>query len=224
MRAGVVILGTIGLCGLSSVALAQTPKPRVGFQMAIRTGYSVPMGDALGSDPAAARSAPAKLSDVSSGQIPVLVDIGTKVIHELFVGVYFGLGFGGAGGSDKDYCARNHADCQTIAFHFGIEAQYHILQAGAVNPWLGYGLGVETLDLDRRINGVSRSQTFSGFEFARFMAGVDFRVQRVFGVGPFVDLSLASFSTEGDGSTRINITDTSTHAWLTLGARFVLFP
>src|SRR6478752_7181846 len=46
MKFGVIALGTMGLLGLSSAALAQaeTPKARTGFQMDIRTGYSVPLG------------------------------------------------------------------------------------------------------------------------------------------------------------------------------------
>jgi hypothetical protein len=45
MKFGVVALGTVGLLGLSSAAFAQeTPRARTGFQMDIRTGYSIPMG------------------------------------------------------------------------------------------------------------------------------------------------------------------------------------
>ena len=105
--------------------------------------------------------------------------------------------------------------------HIGIEAQYHILPAGAVNPWIGYGLGWESLSMSTSAGGVTRSSSISGFEFARLMGGVDFRVSRVFGVGPFVDLSMATYSSASNGAT---INDTGTHEWLTLGARFVFFP
>ncbi|HYQ41777.1 MAG TPA: hypothetical protein VER11_07410 [Polyangiaceae bacterium] len=217
MKFGVIALGTMGLLGLSSAALAQaeTPKARTGFQMDIRTGYSVPLGSYQNG---------LKLSDVSSGQVPILLDIGAKVIPELFVGGYFGLSFGGAGGAAKDACNAQSADCVTVGFSFGAEAQYHILPAGLANPWVGYGLGFQSLGLGRSIGGNSTTTTATGFEFARFMGGVDFRVSRVFGVGPFVDFSMASFSSLSVGSASVGIDETATHEWLTLGARFVFFP
>ncbi|HEY0469735.1 MAG TPA: hypothetical protein VGC79_36345 [Polyangiaceae bacterium] len=215
MKLGVVTLTTLGLVGLSATALAQTPRARTGFQMDIRTGYSVPFGSAFNG---------MKLSDTSSGQVPILVDIGAKVIPQLFVGGYTGFAIGGAGGDFEAGCNASNADCLTLRFHLGVEAQYHILPAGRVNPWLGYGLGFESFGQSRTVGGVSTTRTLSGFEFARFMGGVDFRVHRVFGVGPFVDLSMASFSRVSNGSSSTSITDRATHEWLTIGARFVFFP
>lgn len=212
MKIGVSLLGTIGLLGLSSAALAQTPPARTGFQMDIRTGYSVPMGSA---------QANVDLSNMVSGQVPIFVDIGAKLIPQLFIGGYFGLGIGGAGGTSKDACNANGWDCSAVTVHIGVEAQYHILPAGFVNPWVGYGLGYESLGLATSKNGVTNSTSVGGFEFARFMGGADFRVSRVFGVGPFVDLSMATYSSGSNGAT---IQNTATHEWLTLGARFVFFP
>jgi hypothetical protein len=181
----------------------------------------VPLGTAFGGGQGLTET---KFSDVSSGHVPFILDIGAKVIPELFVGGYFGLGFGGAGGQLSDTCKAGNMDCVTIDFHFGVEAQYHILPAALANPWIGYGLGFESFGVGQSLNGVSRTTTFTGFEFARFMGGVDFRVTRVFGVGPFVDLSMASFTRESDGDNSVSIPQTGTHEWLTLGARFVFFP
>jgi hypothetical protein len=213
MKYGVFTLGTIGILGLSNLAFAEkAPDPRVGFQMDIRTGYSLPMGSYWKN---------ADLSDVASGQVPFIFDIGGKVIPALFVGGYFGLGFGGAGGTSADSCKANGASCSAVAFHLGVEAQYHILPAGQVNPWVGYGLGYESLGAASSKNGVTTSSSVGGFEFARLMGGVDFRLTRVFGVGPFVDLSMATYSS---GSNGVTIQDTAMHQWLTFGARFVFFP
>jgi len=223
MKFGVVALGAIGLLGLSGVALAQTPAPRVGFQMDIRTGYSLPMGKANGPMPVVGLPEQ-QLSDISSGQVPLFVDIGAKVIPELFIGGYFGLAFGGAGGTTKAACELNRVDCLTVDVHFGVEAQYHILPAGQVNPWIGYGLGFESFALGRSVGGVTVSEGYSGFEFARFMAGVDFRLSRVVGVGPFADLAMTSFGSYNPGSTSVSLPETGVHEWLTLGVRVVFFP
>ena len=147
--------------------MAQTPPPRVGFQMDIRTGYSLPMGTAAET---------LAMSDVVSGQVPLIVDIGAKLMPQLFIGGYLGFGFGGAGGRGKTNCDANGFDCTAMDLHIGIEAQYHILPAGAVNPWIGYGLGWESLSMSTSAGGVTRSSSVSGFEFARLMGGVDFRV------------------------------------------------
>ncbi|HKO50613.1 MAG TPA: hypothetical protein VJV79_22975 [Polyangiaceae bacterium] len=223
MKLGVGALGTMGLLVLSSVAFAQTPPARKGFQMDIRTGWSMPMGTAFGGGQGLTPS-DTRLWEITSGHVPFIVDIGAKVMPELFVGGYFGLGFGGAGGKTLDACEASHSDCSTVDLHFGVEAQYHILPAGLANPWIGYGLGFESFGLRQSANGISRTTTLTGFEFARFMGGVDFRITRVFGVGPFIDLSMASFSRISDGDNSQSIDQTRTHTWLTFGARFVLFP
>ena len=212
MKSGLIARGTIGLLALASVALAKAPPPRIGLQIDIRTGYSLPLGTA---------GDHVELSDVVSGQVPLIFDIGGKVLPELFVGGYLGFGLGAAGGAGKVECEANGLDCRVLELHIGVQAQYHILPAGPVNPWLGYGLGFESLGRTVSKDGATSSTSIGGFELARFMAGVDFRVTPLFGVGPFVDLSLASFSSVSNGG---KINEKAMHEWLTLGARFVFFP
>jgi hypothetical protein len=71
--------------------------------MALRTGYSVPLGSVTEN---------LSMSDSVSGQVPILIDIGGKPIPNLFVGGYLGLGFGGVAGATKpvgsirDQCAH----------------------------------------------------------------------------------------------------------------------
>lgn len=166
-----------------------------------------------------------KLSDLSSGQVPFVLDIGGKVIPELFIGGYFGLAFGGAGGLASEQCERSNVSCAGVGVSLGVEAQYHILPKNLVNPWVGYGLGFQSLAMGAKVNGHTETSSFSGFEFARFMAGADFRLNHVFGVGPFVDLSMATYTKyqDEDEDSR-DIPDTALHEWLTLGVRFVFFP
>ncbi len=216
MKYGVVVLGILGLLGTTGAAFAQeVPPARVGFQMDIRTGYSIPMGSVDKGD---------KTSDFFGGQVPIIVDIGGKVIPELFVGGYFGLGFGNTSGALKQACDDNNASCLAIGLHIGVEAQYHILPHASANPWIGYGLGLESLAFQVTQGNTTQSASFSGFEYARFSGGVDFRVSRAFGVGPFVDFSMGQFGSVHSGDTTQDITDKAAHQWLTLGARFVIFP
>jgi hypothetical protein len=225
MKNGAVILGVLGFLCLTGVASAQsTPPARTGFQMDVRTGYSVPMGKLFGSSDQQGAASGMKLSDLVSGQVPFIVDIGGKLIPELFLGGYFGLAFGGAGGSAKRACDVGGESCVAVGIHLGIEVQYQIRPAAFVDPWVGYGLGIESLGVSAARGGTTESIGYGGFEFARLMAGVDFRVTRVFGVGPFVDLSLAQYTSENVGSQSATLQNTAMHQWLTLGARFVFFP
>jgi hypothetical protein len=213
MKIGALVLCSLGSLCFVAVASAQVPRARVGFQMDVRTGVSVPLGNAQQGG---------KMSDLASNQVPILMDIGGKVIPELFLGGYFGLGFGGAAGQTKNYCDVNDFTCVAVSLHLGIEAQYQIIPAGRVDPWLGYGFGFESVAVSQGNN--SDDVGYAGFEFARIMAGVDFRVNRVFGVGPFFDLAMGQYSTISQGSVSQDITASATHEWLTFGARFVFFP
>ena len=60
------------------------------------------------------------------------------------------------------------------------------------------------------------------------MAGVDFRLSRVFGLGPFVGFSLGQYSrahVEVNNTSQDNdIPETAMHQWLTVGLRTVFFP
>ena len=216
MKFGGFILGITSLAAVTGTAsAAPPPPPRVGFQMAIRTGYSVPMGKAeQGLD----------MSDFVSGQVPFIVDIGGKIMPQLFLGGYFGLGFGAPAGALKRECDLRNGTCVAVGVHVGIEVQYHFLPGGSVNPWLGYGLGSESTAASLSIDYRTQSFGYNGFEFARLMGGVDFRINRVFGLGPFVDLSLTQFNKRTDESTSTTVPNQATHQWLTVGARFVFFP
>jgi hypothetical protein len=76
-------------------------------------------------------------------------------------------------------------------------------------------------------NGGSISD--NGFEFANLMGGVDFRLSRTFGIGPFLSLSIGQYRkyrSEILGTPKLegDIQDQATHEWLSAGARFVFFP
>jgi len=186
------------------------PSARRGFQLALRTGYSTPLGNAMKDSP---------MSDWFTGQVPFVIDVGGKPWEHLFFGGFLGLSGGGAGDALVD-CTG----CSSIGVRFGAEALYSFLPGGRVDPWLGYGIGFAYVD----VGDDSGTVDLSGFEPAILSGGVDFRLSRVFGLGPFVELSLGRYSTIGAESGDFGVTndldERATHAWLTLGVRGVFFP
>ncbi len=193
---------------------SNAPRARTGFQLALRTGYAIPMGSAYNG---------VSQSDVYGGQVPFIVDIGGKIIPNLFIGGYLGLNIGGCGNQIQGSCA-------SASFRIGAEIIYDIIPDGLVNPWIGYGIGIESSAVSAN-NGNSSISLF-GPEFGHFTGGVDFRVSRVFGLGPVVDFGLGEYTsgsvTENGGQNGDSVTSSienkSLHEWLTVGAKFTFFP
>ena len=196
------------------------PPAHKGFQMAFRPGIAIPMGSAAKGT---------SQSDLFGPQLSMILDIGGKPIDNLFIGGYLGLGIGGAGGKSADNCDRSNATCTAATIRLGVQAQYHIIPEGKINPWVGYGIGIESSGLGQSTGGTTVTSTVTGWEFAHLMGGVDFRLSKTIGIGPVVDFSIAQYSrTSTSGGTRssdgADIKDKTMHEWLTIGARLVLFP
>ncbi len=190
---------------------SDAPPARIGFQMAARIGYQIPLGNAAEG---------VKQSDIFGGQVPVYLDIGGKVHRNIFVGGYLGLGIGGCG----DAYSRGQS-CASAAFHFGAEILVSILPDGLVDPWVGYGIGIETGAVS---TGNNNTGSLFGFEFGHFMGGVDFRLARGIGVGPYMDFGVGEYTSQSYKSNGVSIDagidQKAIHESFTLGARLVVFP
>ena len=187
---------------------AQTPAAaaadgRIGLVLALRplaVGFA--MGD-LAKD--------AKLSDLTVAQIPIWLDVGYMVTRQLMLGIYaqYALASGGHQftGSGSD-------------IRFGVQAQYHPIEAILLDPWVGLGFGYEILKTNAKIG--SGSVTLKGFEFANLQAGLDFRLGRFLGLGPFVSFSLGQYSSMSvsgsyPGGQSGGIGEKALHEWLMVG-------
>lgn len=207
-------------------------KPREGLQMAFSTGLRFPMGDAThaSGDSLAARY---------SYQLPMVLDIGSKVTKDVFLGGYLGFAYGAEGNADavEDYCEdddgnlTNDISCSTYAYKAGLEAQYHFAPADTYNPWIGYGAGVELFsqslhDSTRHFEERTLSTALTP---AKLDLGVDYRSKSGMGIGLYSEASagrLVHSRTELNGSTSYvgRIEDPAWHFWVGAGLRLVLFP
>ncbi len=197
------------------------PPAHRGFQVAARGGAAIPLGNAAKDSP---------LSDSFGAQFAAIVDIGAKIIPELFIGAYLGGNIGAVGSETSKICDARHASgCLAVTYRIGVQAQYHIIPDGKVDPWVGYGIGYEVSRIGGTENGLDFSTTSYGPEFGHILAGVDFRLTKLFGIGPFVDFSFGKFTNQtsdpqGVSGQSNDLANTALHEWLTIGAKFLFFP
>jgi hypothetical protein len=207
------------------------PEPHTGFQAAFRTGLLFPVGDAT-----AATSD--SLGSRYAWQVPLVVDLGAKIIESLFVGAYLGGSLGSTGSdsaleaacNDDDDDLENDISCSSYTARAGLEAIYGFQPGERVNPWVGYGFGFESASATLTDNerGYSETVSMSGFTFAQLSAGLDLRHPSV-GAGPFVEGAVGQYtksSTEIDGERTSSgpIDERALHTWLMFGLRIVVNP
>jgi len=180
--------------------------------MAVRTGAAIPFGKMY---------ADHELSDYSSVQVPFVVDIGGKPIPELFIGGYIGIAVGGSAEKKVDLGGTRDSGYLRFGWRAGVEGQYHFIPGGDINPWVGYGFGWEAVGLGT-IQGSPWAAVLAGYEFAHLMGGADFRLTRIVGVGPFVDVSFGRY-TDSDRN-ELDDADHATHGWAIFGVRAVFVP
>jgi hypothetical protein len=186
---------------------------------ALRTGYSAALGSV---------SENAKMNDTFSGQIPLLAEAGIRVTPNIVLGAIVGFGFGGAAGAFKNGCSALRASCSASSFQIGLEGQYHFQPSDRLDPWLSYGLAYESNGVGGTVGGKYTGVSFGGFQFARLTAGVDYRFNRLFAIGPLLDFSFGQYSSEHDTAAGLatdrDVKPTAIHTWLTLGLRFTFLP
>ncbi len=182
---------------------------RTGFQMALRGDYAIPFGSTQSG---------LKQNEAFGGRItPFFFDIGYKPRRHFFVGGYFGFGIGGCG----DAIPAGNNGCGTVTARVGAEIIYGFLPAARLNPWVGYGIGIEWVGMEGTDAG-----SFFGPELGNFMGGFDVRVSRGLGLGPFVNFGIGEYTSitlPVDGPPQTHF-DKTLHEWLSLGVRFTILP
>jgi len=235
---GLLVL-TISSAGLAATtAKDSAPKPKrggppagsTGFQMALRTGAQLPVGDATG-EPGDS------LSRRYAWQWPVAIDLGAKLMPELFVGAYFGFGIGSTGSDtrleadcdDDDENFENEISCNAASLKLGLEAHYFFSPSARMTPWIGYGIGYESASawISDTENGYDETVRANGFTYAEISFGLDLRYR--IGFGPYASAAIGGFTrtTTEIGGKKVYegpIDDQALHAWINLGFRFVVNP
>ena len=206
----------------------EPPPARRGFQLALRTGITFPLGSISGANGDG-------MSRDFASQVPLFVEAGIKLHPMVFLGGYTSLSLGSTSQSFRtaQLCGQGGRSCLASSVRVGVEAQVHFQPDERIDPWVGYGIGLEVSSASATGGGAPEaSESFTGIELARLAGGVDFRLSSLFGIGPFVELAFGTYShahvagyvdqavKTGDSS----ISDGALHVWPTIGVRGVFFP
>jgi hypothetical protein len=209
---------TIAAAGSASADASPT-----GVELGLRSGYAIPMGNAVGGN-----GPNNNLSSLFNGVVPIWVDAGYRLNPNIYIGAFFQYGFGllnnssaGVGGAG---CNTSGVSCSANDLMFGANAHYHLMPDGTFDPWAGLGVGYEIVNFNLSAGGQSGSAAFNGFQFVNFQVGGDYKAMPNLGIGPFVMFSLGQFSScsySGAASSAGNCTiqQQAIHEWLTLGVR-----
>ena len=208
------------------------PERRSGFTSGLRLGAGLPIGKA-GRDPLDAERS---LSDLATWRAPVWVDVGYS-LGALTLGLYAQIGVGGTG----DACV---ADCEWSDIRFGISGELRLANGAVVDPWIGLGLGYESLSYRTLASvmitdelgqpdsvNVRATERFAGPELL-VHGGVDFQVEDALRVGPFAALSLGQYTTDSfdcqpdspQCPSGNSVDGGALHGWLSIGVRGAYTP
>ena len=185
-----------------------------GVDFGARVGYGLPFGNTSGTD---------KLSDGTSGVIPLVLEVGYRVNANFTIGGLFQYGFMQVKENSSTGCGGG-LDCSGSIVRLGIEAIYNLNLDATMSPWVGIGTGSEWFSITESASGPSASGNARGFEFVTLHAGGDFRLASQFALGPFVSLSIAEYTNAsaeipGFPTMTMDLTDKKLHEWLQFGVR-----
>jgi hypothetical protein len=211
----------------SAAHVASAQEPGTGFEAGLRVGFALPLGDALGG--VGGGEDGNDLDRVIEGAIPIWVDLGYRVLPELFVGLYGQYGFGFSGTDRCDGSAE--ADCPSSTMRLGLQLHYHPLLESGANPWVGLGFGYEWLTFGVESGQDAISFTLRGFELLNLQAGLDFEVTESFHLGPAISFSLGQYSEASSDCSGYFVDqcmvpefEAALHEWLMLGVRGAYAP
>lgn len=216
---------------LATLVIAAPATSLAQLQLGVRTGVDVAAGSIAHN---AQTGASLDLGDTQVAQVPFQLDVGFEVTPELALGGYFGLGGGIVSDSflqddgGNRACGRNlgHGTviCTGFNWRAGVQGSYAFTGIWQrFVPWLGLGLGYESVSTRAEDDSANATITYTGYEVG-VRAGGDFRLGRRFALGPYVGVSVGQFrkaklTGSGIGSLSGDIADKAYHEWIGVGVR-----
>jgi hypothetical protein len=164
-------------------------------------------------------------TDFTTTQLLLGLEGGLRLSPEVMLGLYMDLGFGGAGNVLRDYCRLNGTSCSTVDVRLGVMLRYAFTPLAPQTAWIGIGAGFDVLMASPNDSGVD-GPAYGGWEPLRLSVGYDFRGSGQAGLGLFMTAGFGRYTDvdNADGNGFQALPTTSSHSWVQLGVRFILFP
>ena len=226
---------TRAIVAVAALALASpawaAEESESGVEIGARLGYAFPAGS-LGAPPNG------QDNDVSSyvnGLVPLWLDAGYRFNHWAYLGAYFTYGLGLVNDDRQDLCRNANVDCSASDVRLGVMGRFHLPMIARFSPWLGLGIGYEWGTFSFQQSALGNSNTdygYSGWEFANFQTGADYKVAQKVAIGPFLSVSIDRFDSlsttvstaNNTGMTDDELVKKSIHSWILIGARVAIAP
>jgi hypothetical protein len=169
----------------------------MAFEFGVRFAFGLPFGSATGGNGN-------DLNHFVNNQfIPLWLDAGFRFASHWYVGAYFNFGLISLSNQIfSGQCSETGFGCSGNDTRLGINAAYHVLPDGFVDPWFGVGFGYEWLSFTETADAahsgtgapVTASGGVDGWEFANLQAGADFHLLNgALGLGPFVSVAFDQY-------------------------------
>lgn len=203
---------------LGALALASALAPRAaradgwedrkpqGWVVGARVAGGVPFGDISGGS----------ASNAFQGTVSLWLDLGYRFSKHFSLAAEGAYSIAYVPNNNFGGCDGVSTDCSGTVWRLGASAIWHFLPCFRLDPWVSLGaayeiFGISATDAD---TGEDLGTAYlSGPQFVHVGLGVDYHVDRLIDLGPFVDFSAADYNT-----------DDSLHYLLTMGLRATVNP
>lgn len=164
------------------------------------------------------------LRQLFSNQAHVSSELGLRLSPSFALGLYGDAGGGDAARPVREYCQSMGLSCGAMTGRIGLLARYTWSPLAAEAKWLSIGTGWEVGEVRPRHQGQGSALfTYSGREYLRLGAGIDFRTNQVLGVGLYGSFAWGEYDRYEDGAGVLAL-DRATHTTGQIGVRLILFP
>jgi hypothetical protein len=142
-------------------------------EITLATGYAQGFGQVSSGQP--------NLTDIGIAGWSLQLGVGYRLLPQLALAVF---------GGGAVYEGTNLDPPSLYSGAAGLKLDWHLLPAAhELDPWLSFGTGWRGYWIEQ--SGDERS--LQGLDFAKFQAGLDYRVERRAAIGPIVGLDLSRF-------------------------------
>jgi hypothetical protein len=182
-----------------------------GFTIVVGGAYAVPRGDLDDDGP--------EVDAVVQSRTPVWLELGYRFTRAFRLHLFLEL----SPDELADATCPEVDRCSASGMRLGVNVKLHLLPHRVLDPWVGIGAGIETLETRRTGAGGTVEVRWAGFEAPIVLAGVDVQLGPRVGFGPYATASYAqytSFRERTAGTSRnVRIDPRASHYWVQAGLR-----